>query len=238
MPVLFTDVRAPDECQLDGGGWYNEGEAEVALTTAQSFLSEGLLEQQEICIISPFRAQVKVLRTKARNPPYKLWDINIGPLEAFQGLESRLVILCTTRTRDRFVDQDIAKGLGVIHEPRRFNVALTRAKERLIVIGNPHALDQDDDWAPFLAFCQRNSAWRSEHEDDWQAPHSSKIKTSRLEKRIAYRNGVETRANGIERRLGNLKFGMSEDETIWQSGVAVEKMLEEEDGENEVTAHE
>ncbi|KAK4628449.1 putative RNA helicase SDE3 [Fulvia fulva] len=216
MPVLFTDVRAPDECQLDGGGWYNEGEAEVALTTAQSFLSEGLLEQQEICIISPFRAQVK----------------------AFQGLESRLVILCTTRTRDRFVDQDIAKGLGVIHEPRRFNVALTRAKERLIVIGNPHALDQDDDWAPFLAFCQRNSAWRSEHEDDWQAPHSSKIKTSRLEKRIAYRNGVETRANGIERRLGNLKFGMSEDETIWQSGVAVEKMLEEEDGENEVTAHE
>ncbi|EME83266.1 uncharacterized protein MYCFIDRAFT_116328, partial [Pseudocercospora fijiensis CIRAD86] len=153
LPVLFRDNRSGDEIEQDGGGWFNLGEADIALAIAQSFLRQELLQPEQICIMSPFRAQVKVLRRKAREQLKP--GINIGPLEAFQGLESRLVILCTTRTRDRFIDQDIARGLGVIHEPRRFNVALTRAKEGLVVIGNPDVLDLDENWASFLAFCKR-----------------------------------------------------------------------------------
>ena len=142
LPVLFRDNRSGDELEQDGGGWFNVGEADIALEMAQSFVRQELLQTEQICIMSPFRAQVKLLRRKARAQAKP--GINIGPLEAFQGLESRLVILCTTRTRDRFIDQDIARGLGVIHEPRRFNVALTRAKEGLIVIGNPDVLDLDE----------------------------------------------------------------------------------------------
>ena len=137
-PVLFTCNSSPDEIEGDGGGWYNITEASIACQYARSFLQAGLLQPNEICIMSPFQAQVKVIRRFAR--ANDMSGVNIGPLEAFQGLESRLVILCTTRTRDRFIDQDLAKGLGVIHEPKRFNVALTRAKEGLIVIGNPEVL--------------------------------------------------------------------------------------------------
>jgi len=92
-----------------------------------------------------------------------MFGVNIGPMEAFQGLESRAVIVCTTRTRKRFLQQDQRRGLGLIGEPKRFNVALTRAMEGLIVIGNPELLKEDESWAPFLKFCWRNGLWNEEN---------------------------------------------------------------------------
>ncbi|KXT13835.1 hypothetical protein AC579_32 [Pseudocercospora musae] len=221
LPVLFRDNRSEDEIEQDGGGWFNVGEANIALEMAQSFLRQELLQPEQICIMSPFRAQVKVLRKKARAQAKS--GINIGPLEAFQGLESRLVILCTTRTRDRFINQDMARGLGVIHEPRRFNVALTRAKQGLIVIGNPDVLDLDENWASFLAFCKRTGSW--EGELGWRAPHSEKVKRSRLEKQMHLRNMVEEA--GDERINGTRQLGISsrEEDGVWNSGVAAEEAV-------------
>ncbi|CAK3750563.1 helicase Mov10l1 [Lecanosticta acicola] len=221
FPLLFANNSSRDEIEQDGGGWFNIGEADIALRYAMSFARERCLAPHEICIMSPFRAQVNVLRLKARSPEYKLSGVNIGPLEAFQGLESRLFILCTTRARDRFVDQDIARGLGIIFEPRRFNMALTRAKEGLIVIGNPEVLMQDENWASFMAFCHRNGAWEGPtHDLHW--PHSSKIKMSRLEKQLAYREKLEedeARLDKVARKLGHLKLGMSEEEAFYESGI-------------------
>lgn len=209
MPVMFVTNQTPDEIEQDGGGWYNIGEAQQALQCARSFLEENLIQQHEICIMSPFRAQVRVLRLQARDPSMRLNGVNIGPLEAYQGLEFKLVIVCTTRTRDRFIDQDLARGLGVIHEPRRFNVALTRAMQGLIVLGNPTVLSQDENWASFMAFCRRNGAWQRTPGDEWQTPHSHKIKMSRLEKQMQYRMKVSAEMqnqasglNGSIRRLG------------------------------------
>ena len=150
--------------------------------------------------MSPFGSQVNLLRETARSE--KLWDLNIGPLEAFQGLEHRAVIICTTRARSRFVAADVQKGVskllvsltvhagrcsskltpyltlcvvisktmltffltiiqvGVIHQPKKFNVALTRAMQGLIVLGNPWVLGQDPCWLAFLKFCWRNGLWQ------------------------------------------------------------------------------
>lgn len=226
FPVLFVDNHTPDEIEQDGGGWFNVGEADIALQHAASLLQEGLLAPHEICIMSPFSAQVRLLRLKARSPSINLPGINIGPLEAFQGLESRAVILCTTRTRLRFIDQDLTRGLGVIFEPRRFNVALTRAKEGLIVIGNSDVLMLDEHWASFMAFCHRNGAWEGES-DDIHWPHSSKIKTSRLEKQMEYRGLLEEeeRKDRVRRQLGHLKLGMSEEEAFYESGIAAQQAV-------------
>jgi helicase MOV-10 len=227
MPVLFADNRSPDEIERDGGGWYNLGEVNVAINFALSFLREGLLQQHEICIMSPFAAQVRALRLRARHPDLRLHSINIGPLEAFQGLESKLVILCTTRTRDRFIDQDLAKGLGVIHEPRRFNVALTRAMEGLVIIGHPGILSQDENWASFMAFCRRNQAWTGNEPDDWHTPHSRKIKMSRLEKQMQFRSrvdeDVQNGGDGLSKRLRRLGLMRSEEDQQWEAGIAAEE---------------
>jgi helicase MOV-10 len=226
-PVLFTCNSSPDEIEQDGGGWYNIAEANIACQYAHSFLQTGLLQPHEICIMSPFQAQVKVIRRLARENAMS--GVNIGPLEAFQGLESRLVILCTTRTRDRFIDQDLAKGLGVIHEPKRFNVALTRAKEGLIVVGNPDVLKQDKNWTAFLAFCARNDLIDGAHEhSDFAEVGEGAAIVSRLEKQLLRRINGDDAAEGtyaLSNGFRKLGFVENADHTMWESGVAIEASL-------------
>lgn len=188
-PVLFSCNTGKDEIEQDGGGWYNNDEARMALQYAQWFIDADLIEPQDICIMSPFSAQVKLLRHLARTSSRPQFQLNIGPLEAFQGLESRLVILCTTRTRERFLEQDLARGFGVIHEPKRYNVALTRAKQGLIVIGNPVVLQQDENWRGFLSFCYRNGLWDGDDDKPQGAGYTFDLgtgPTSRLEKQMRF----------------------------------------------------
>jgi len=120
-PVMLACNVGYDEIEQDGGGWYNLSEARKACDYAVSLLQSGPINQEDICIISPFSAQVRMiipawrdgillnaeqrriskltviqvrlLRKMIRAQPYSLWQVNIGPMEAFQGLESRVVIV-------------------------------------------------------------------------------------------------------------------------------------------------
>ncbi|KAF1912719.1 P-loop containing nucleoside triphosphate hydrolase protein [Ampelomyces quisqualis] len=176
-PVLFIPNTKSDEIERDGGGWYNLAEARIACDMAQSLVEKSSIKQADICIMSPFAAQVKLLRSLIRSSRFGsgagLWNVNIGPLEAFQGLEKRVVILCTTRTRRFFLDEDARRGLGIVHAPSKMNVALTRAREALLVIGNPAILIHDGNWRVWLGFCWRNGLVRGlAHErglHDWKA---------------------------------------------------------------------
>ncbi|KAF2449384.1 P-loop containing nucleoside triphosphate hydrolase protein, partial [Karstenula rhodostoma CBS 690.94] len=156
-PVLFVPHAYVEEIERDNGGWYNAEEARMACDFAAHLIRHDAVAQSDIAIISPFAAQVKRIRSVIRAAPYGFWDVNIGPLEAFQGLEKRVVVIATTRTRGKhFVEKDVERGLGLIYQPRKMNVALTRAKEALIVLGSASALAKDGHWREFLAFCWRN----------------------------------------------------------------------------------
>ncbi|KAJ8113411.1 hypothetical protein OPT61_g4451 [Boeremia exigua] len=159
-PVLYLPHIGSDEIERENGGWYNISEARLACSIAQRLVFEDGVEQEDICIMSPFAAQVKLLRSMIRTDKYAggigLWDVNIGPVEAFQGLEKRVVIICTTRTRQRFVDEDVRRGMGLVHQQRKMNVALTRAKEALFMIGSPAVLGADEHWREWMMFCGRN----------------------------------------------------------------------------------
>lgn len=159
-PVLFHNNPSRDELErLDGcGGWYNAGEAQIACRYAADLVGSGLVAQEEVCIMSPFKAQVRYLRKLIRRREYgALWGVNIGPTEAFQGLERGVVILCVTRARERFVQEDQKLGWGVVGTPNRMNVALTRAKFGLVVIGRRQLLvGTDRHWKSFVGFCERN----------------------------------------------------------------------------------
>ncbi|KAI4607996.1 hypothetical protein J4E80_009393 [Alternaria sp. BMP 0032] len=159
-PVLFIPHTGLDEIERDNGGWYNISEARIACNIVQTLHRYSSVKQSDICIMSPFAAQVKLLRSMIRSSEYGrgagLWDVNIGPLEAFQGLEKRVVVLCTTRARKRFLVKDEKAGLGVVGDARKMNVALTRAKEALFVIGNVEVLEQNQHWRQWMAFCWRN----------------------------------------------------------------------------------
>lgn len=238
-PVLFACNGGVDDCeniQTVGGGWYNVREADKAISYAVDLLGSGFIEEQkEICIMSPFRAQVNLLRKTARNAG--LWGLNVGPMDAFQGLESRFVILCTTRTRDRFLKEDAIKGMGVVNEPKKFNVAITRAKQGLIVIGNPWVLEQDAYWTAFMRFCWRNGLWQKDaneqdikangthekHVDDWTPKPGAEKSLSGLERALVYKEREP--ADGGSKAVRRFMSERGEDE-IWTLGRLAEAALE------------
>lgn len=68
-------------------------------------------------------------------------DVDGGNVEALQGAENRVVIISTVRSRSqRHFRADRLQHRGLIFESKRFNVAVTRAKELLIVVGNAETL--------------------------------------------------------------------------------------------------
>lgn len=245
-PVLFASNNGVEDCEdvrsTGGAGWYNTREAYKALEYAADILKSASppFLQSEICIMSPFRSQVNLLRKIAR--ARGLWDLNIGPMEAFQGLESRVVILCTTRARRRFLAEDKLRGVGIFDEPKKFNVAITRAKEGLIVLGNPWVLHQDLSWSAFLRFCWRNGLWRhdelgkdprmpdSEEADcgQWQPAQDEDAAPVGLEAALLYRDASPGPVSQATQRF----MGSSQDDEMWTSGVQAMEALGVNDAED------
>ena len=244
-PVLFACNNGTDDCEdvrtVGGAGWYNTREAQKAIYYAADILKAGKSQvlQSEICIMSPFRAQVNLLRRLARG--CNLWDLNIGPMEAFQGLESRFVIICTTRARTRFLAEDALRGIGVVNEPKKFNVAITRAKEGLIVFGNPWVLSRDPHWTAFIKFCWRNGLWRMDEVGrDPRMPDGEEADTSRwipkdqestndeitgLEAALLYKEAEPGPVSMAARRFMGAKL----DDEMWTTGMEAMETLKLQD---------
>ena len=182
-PVLFRHNDSEDETEIESGGWYNAGEAQLACWYASRLVQSKLVAQNEVCIMSPFKAQVACLRNTIKEKRFgSLWDIDIGPTEAFQGLERGVVILCTTRSKQRFVESDKKANWGIIGFPNKMNVAITRAKFGLIVIGKREILLSDPNWKSFLDFCNRNGLVADEHGVDRSLHDRDNMEPTRLEK--------------------------------------------------------
>ena len=88
---------------------------------------------------------------------FKNWtDITVGSTEEFQGQERRIIIISTVRSKPTLLGEDYAHKLGFLNNPKRFNVAITRAKALMVVIGNPHLLSMDKWWKEFLKYSLNN----------------------------------------------------------------------------------
>jgi len=71
-----------------------------------------------------------------------------------------VIIISTVRSSKEFVNYDLKHTLGFVANPRRFNVAITRAKALLIVIGDPSVLSLDPLWRAFLNYVHTNGGWK------------------------------------------------------------------------------
>lgn len=126
-------------------------------------------------MIAPYRAQVRKIRT-ILNVDFP--DVKVGTTEEFQGDVSRstlftklkdkwfiiqeryAIIVSTVRSSLDFLEFDLRHTLGFVASPRRFNVAMTRAKSILIIIGDPDVLGLDPLWRQFLNHIHANGGWR------------------------------------------------------------------------------
>ena len=87
-----------------------------------------------VAILSPYAGQVRLLRAALRLAPPRLRSkITISTIDGFQGREADAVVLSTVRS-------NAGGQLGFVADPRRVNVALTRARRALVVVGAPSTL--------------------------------------------------------------------------------------------------
>lgn len=77
----------------------------------------------------------------------------ISSVEGFQGQERNVIIISAVRSSSSFVNDDIRHSLGFVACPRRLNVAITRARALVIILGNPRLLSQDPYWRNVLTYC-------------------------------------------------------------------------------------
>lgn len=83
----------------------------------------------------------------------------VGTVEEFQGQEFNVIILSTVRSNKNMLECDKLHNLGFVTQPKRLNVALTRAQVLTIVVGNPHLLMNDSTWRHIIQYSIKNGGY-------------------------------------------------------------------------------
>ncbi|KIY47591.1 P-loop containing nucleoside triphosphate hydrolase protein [Fistulina hepatica ATCC 64428] len=130
-PVTFFDTAGCEyferlEGDGDEGSRCNENETTIVKYWVDKLVSSGVSPSQ-IAIITPYQAQVTLLVSLIR-PQYGP-DIEVGTVDGMQGREKEAVIISLVRSNDK-------REVGFLREKRRMNVAMTRAKRHLCVVGD------------------------------------------------------------------------------------------------------
>ena len=105
-----------------GDGRTNSAEAEAVETLVRRYLGDFSVTPDNIGVVSPFRAQVVLLRKQLQDT-----GVAVDTVERFQGGERDIMILSLVR----------AEGGGFVFDERRLNVAITRARRKLVLVAHP-----------------------------------------------------------------------------------------------------
>jgi len=129
----------------------NPGEADLVAAEVRRLLALGLAPDA-IAVISPYDAQVQRLRQALAAEAER--GLEVDTVDGFQGREKEAVIVSLVRSND-------AGEVGFLADVRRMNVALTRARKKLVVVGDGATVARHAFYARFLEHAERSGAWRS-----------------------------------------------------------------------------
>ena len=170
-PFVFYDVQhGKEESSSSGFSWINEEEAAFAIELAHQLLKANPVLKRggpKVAIISPYRAQVSVIRRKLEKKFGGMHNygqtVEVLSIDNSQGCEKDVVIFSLVRAplNDMFHILKKASAsnannkrrrnlLGFVADERRINVALTRAKCSMFVLGNAKAMKTDPNWGALV----------------------------------------------------------------------------------------
>lgn len=157
--VFFLSVVGEAKRRVGDPSWYNRSEALVVLDTVDKLRQLGINVEQDVAVLSPYQGQVRYLRTQL--VATGLQRCRVATVEEFQGQECAVVILSTVRSVPSFGEITEKMDLGFINDPRRTNVALSRAQCMLVVVGNAPILAQDPLWNGIIQYSAERYAFHN-----------------------------------------------------------------------------
>jgi regulator of nonsense transcripts 1 len=133
-PRLFLNVTSGnEEIYKTGGSYRNSYECEVVKELVELLIRRGI-DQRVIGVITFYQGQVQEIKISLNKPMIK-----VSTVDGFQGKEKDYIILSCVRS-------NVEIGVGFIADVRRLNVALTRARRGMIILGNQRTLVESEPW--------------------------------------------------------------------------------------------
>ena len=137
----------------DGESRLNPSEARLVARKVREILEAGVVAA-DVAVIAPYAAQVRRLREELAVP-----GLEIDSVDGFQGREKEAVVLSLVRSNPE-------GEIGFLADVRRMNVALTRARRKLLVIGDSATLSCHPFYESLFGHYQAAGAYHSVWEED------------------------------------------------------------------------
>lgn len=133
----------------EGTSYSNQEEVDTIAELVRAALSSGDLEESDIGIITPYSAQALLLRRALDASMGSDSDaVEVASVDGFQGREKELIFFSSVRSNSE-------RRIGFVADDRRLNVAITRAKRGLVIVGNDATLSSHDTWRDLFSSLKR-----------------------------------------------------------------------------------
>ncbi len=155
-PITFIDTAGAnfeEEDEPDGESRFNSAEGRLVVRKLAQLRDAGL-PSRDIGVITPYAAQVRWLREQTDDP-----HLEIDTVDGFQGREKEAIIITLVRSNQK-------NEIGFLADVRRMNVALTRARRKLVVVGDSATLANHSFYASMLEHFERIGAYHTVWEED------------------------------------------------------------------------
>jgi ATP-dependent RNA/DNA helicase IGHMBP2 len=160
-PVVFVDTAGcgfEEQLQPTYQSRFNPDEFQILCEHLYQLIEEHRvleLPLPEIALISPYREQVMFMKNAVEEDVI-LQDVPlvINTIDGFQGQEKDVVYISLVRSN--------GKGeVGFLNDYRRMNVALTRARKKLVVVGDSATIGSSEFYQAFLEYCEQHGSYRT-----------------------------------------------------------------------------
>ncbi|KAM6301330.1 5'-3' DNA helicase ZGRF1 [Aegotheles albertisi] len=146
LPTLcFYSVNGVEQIERDNS-FYNMAEVHFTVKLIQSLIASGI-EGSAIGVITLYKSQmckIQNLLSSMHLEAFEIKTVQVSTVDAFQGAEKEIIVLSCVRTRQ----------IGFIDSEKRVNVALTRAKRHLLIVGNLACLSRNRLWGRVIHHCK------------------------------------------------------------------------------------
>ena len=153
-PLLFVDTAGAgfeDGTPEGSDSRHNEGEAALVAREVERILALGVAPG-DVAVISPYDAQVQRLRQVLAARVEE--GLEVDSVDGFQGREKDAVVVSLVRSND-------LGEVGFLSDVRRMNVAITRARKKLVVVGDSATVARHPFYESFVRHAQETGGWRS-----------------------------------------------------------------------------